>query len=180
MLVNCLDANFEHARLALSNSTVIGLDCEFTSGYTKFHKASTLNLIQLSTYDKVFLLDAQTLTGLDEFKRLLRYLFFEHPTNTIVGFSAGEDLNLVRECIGLEGAKSLECPRFVDVQKVIGGKGSHNLSLKKCVEKHFEGKKFSKFEQCSGWNARPFRRAQLHYAALDARVLLELYDKVKD
>jgi hypothetical protein len=39
------------------------------------------------------------------------------------------------------------------------------------------GKKFSKFEQCSAWNYRPLRRAQLHYAALDARILLDIYDK---
>lgn len=38
----------------------------------------------------------------------------------------------------------------------------------------------SKFEQCSAWEVRPLREAQLHYAAMDAYVLLELFNKMEE
>ena len=50
------------------------------------------------------------------------------------------------------------------------------ISLKDIVKKMFN-KSLSKYEQCSGWNNRPLRRAQLHYAALDAFALIKIYKK---
>ena len=38
----------------------------------------------------------------------------------------------------------------------------------------------SKYEQCSAWDARPLREAQLHYAALDAYVCLVVYEKLHE
>lgn len=32
----------------------------------------------------------------------------------------------------------------------------------------------------SDWEGRPLTRAQLHYAALDAHVLLQIYDKMQE
>ena len=39
------------------------------------------------------------------------------------------------------------------------------------------GKKLSKGDQCSNWNLRPLRKAQLHYGAMDSVVLLKIYEK---
>ena len=38
------------------------------------------------------------------------------------------------------------------------------------------GAQLDKAEQCSDWDARPLRDAQVAYAALDAAVLLRLWD----
>ena len=35
-------------------------------------------------------------------------------------------------------------------------------------------KPISKYEQCSGWDYRPLRKSQLHYAALDAVLPMQL------
>ena len=39
-------------------------------------------------------------------------------------------------------------------------------------------KKFCKFEQCSNWKARPLSKTQLHYGALDAGILIQIYNIV--
>ena len=36
----------------------------------------------------------------------------------------------------------------------------------------------SKYEQCSGWNNRPLRKAQMHYACLDCLLPLVLGEKL--
>ena len=34
----------------------------------------------------------------------------------------------------------------------------------------------SKYEQISNWSHRPLRKSQIHYAAMDAFILLKIYD----
>lgn len=42
---------------------------------------------------------------------------------------------------------------------------------------HIE-KPLSKAEQCSNWGRRPLREAQMHYAALDSFIPLQLYHEL--
>lgn len=44
--------------------------------------------------------------------------------------------------------------------------------------KHFYNVKLSKYEQCSGWEVRPLRKTQIHYAAIDAILPLQLCAKL--
>ena len=45
-----------------------------------------------------------------------------------------------------------------------------------CARRGWRGAQLDKAEQCSDWDARPLRDAQVAYAALDAAVLLRLWD----
>ena len=41
------------------------------------------------------------------------------------------------------------------------------------------GKSLSKVEQCSDWKSEKLSKSQIHYAAMDAYVLIEIYEKLK-
>ena len=68
---------------------------------------------------------------------------------------------------------------FVDIVKLFKEKHPHETqnSLAFMTEKLL-GKKISKFEQRSNWNRRPLKRTQMHYAALDAQICLELFENL--
>jgi len=40
-------------------------------------------------------------------------------------------------------------------------------------------KKLCKYNQVSDWDCRPLRQGQLHYAGLDAYILIEIYKNLK-
>lgn len=167
MFIDAIDDKFEFARKSLNESKYVGLDCEFSGGVHKF-EGQSLQLVQLATFKNVFVFDFNKVIESDEFKGLLMDLFVQNRDVTIIGCGCKEDMNLINKHI----PKGQKMKIIVDIQlqykvnKTIMGLG-------KICEQYF-GKKFSKFQQCSGWNARPLRLAQLHYAALDARVLLEV------
>lgn len=108
----------------------------------------------------------------------IKELLLDTPTITFLLFGGKEDLSLIRASLSeTDRQRPIKC---IDLQSQMNSKEKEKcpLSLKKVAEELF-GKKFSKFEQCSAWNSRPLRKAQLHYAALDARILLDIYDNIK-
>ena len=58
-------------------------------------------------------------------------------------------------------------------------KGKQTQGLAKIVEQEY-GKKFSKYNQESGWLQRPLRQGQLHYAALDAVSVWDILRRVRE
>ena len=71
--------------------------------------------------------------------------------------------------------KEAEVIDLIDIyQQIFLEKAS---SLKDMCQKILE-KSLCKYEQCSNWENRPLKQAQLHYAAMDALVCVKLYKKL--
>lgn len=90
----------------------------------------------------------------------------EDPATLVLGFSIGHDLAILENFIG----RKLQPTSILDLQLLMG---SGTLGLKACVAK-LSTTPLSKTEQCSDWSQRPLRLAQLHYAGMDAVILLYL------
>lgn len=96
---------------------------------------------------------------------------------TVLGFAFGEDLTRLR--LLCDGAQTF-APRIVDLQQAVmakglranGGGGPPGLQAT-CAR--VLGTRLCKAEQCSDWGARPLRKEQVEYAALDASILLDIW-----
>jgi len=72
--------------------------------------------------------------------------------------------------------RKLQPTTILDLQLLLG---DGTLGLKACVAKYSQTP-LSKEEQCSDWGGRPLSHSQLHYAGLDAAILLYLLAEYKD
>ena len=126
-----------------------------------------LETLQLSTCDKVFVVDVPKLRKEPQFIDLVDKVFYQKGPQTLVGLNVKSDKALMNSILKTPHAFK----EFVDLE-------SANEGLSKLALKHFS-KPLSKYEQMSGWSIRPFRRAQLHYAALDAHILIRLLAKMR-
>lgn len=144
-----------------------GFDAEMSGGIHAL-QGNINQTLQVATEDKVFIFDIPSLAKNNEFKVFLERLFCENNDQILIGHSCSGDLKVIHSII----RTNRKIKPIVDIQK--WHKTKKNMALKDIVFEYFK-KPFSKFEQCSGWDNRPLRRAQLHYAALDALVLLKIY-----
>lgn len=72
-----------------------------------------------------------------------------------------------------------KCQSFVDISELFKQKFPTAIqSSLAFIAQSLTGKFLSKYEQRSNWNRRPLRKAQKHYAAMDAFICEILYDKL--
>lgn len=99
-------------------------------------------------------------------------LWFEHDGIKKVGLSLRDD---VRE---LRRKRQIVPQGLVDLQEIVGNYGIEALSLKK-LSAIVLGGRVSKRQQLSNWESAKLTEKQEIYAATDAWVCLEIYDKLK-
>ena len=115
-------------------------------------------------------------------KVFIRWLFGKDTNICILGFAFGGDLQKLQDFVGEDGSALLTDSTILDIQLLLAVSSDYGMlpGLKRCTQKYFK-KPLSKGEQCSNWAHRPLSIEQLHYAGLDAAILLALlYNKKRE
>ncbi len=146
----------------LSKQTIIGFDTEtrpsFTAGVT-----NKVALLQLYGGGKCFLI---RLNRVQMSKQLTAIL--HNPKILKIGAAVRNDI------LGLNALRHFTAGGFVDLQEIVGKYGIADKSLRK-ISGIVLGKKVSKAQRLSNWEAKTLTPQQQLYAATDAWVCVEIY-----
>jgi hypothetical protein len=155
----------------------IGLDTEWRPNLIRSDN-NKVSILQVALEDRIYIFDVLSLHPFPDFNGLLHSLFESETVKLGVGFHA-DIAKLTADYPNLTCFKN-EIKNYTE----ISDKFSEVYKQKTCglagiCEKIF-GKRLSKFEQMSNWENRPLREAQLHYAALDAYILIEVFERMME
>ena len=157
----------EVALVELNTCSWVGFDTETKPAFTKGVK-NKVALVQLST-PKVCYLIRVCKMGIPP----ILSEFLAHATPLKIGLSLHDDYKmLLRSC-------KFKPNGFVDLQKIIKKVGIEELGLQKMYAILF-GKKISKSQRLTNWEAATLTPQQQMYAAIDAWACVDIYEKIKD
>lgn len=152
----------------LNTHSVVGVDTETRPSFRKgmTHKVA---LLQIATYDTCFLFRLNYL-GLPDFLE-------EFLQNDVlkVGLSLRDDFAVLRKRNGGD----LRDGNWIELQDYVPHFGIEEKSLQKIYALLF-GKKISKAQRLSNWEAEVLTEAQQLYAATDAWACVEIYSYLED
>ena len=156
---------FEKAMIELAGHSILGFDTETKPSFQKgvTHKVC---LLQLSTQDTCYLFRIHKI-GLPEALRTL----LASPKIIKVGAAVTDDIK------GLQKIEPFDASGFVDLQKMAVQRGLTDIGLKKMVAIVL-GRRISKRQKLTNWEALEITPSQQNYAATDAWVSLLLYHKL--
>ena len=149
----------------LLRSKVVGFDTESKPSFTK-GKSNKIALMQISTKKRCFLFRLQMIGKNQRLKE-----FLENENIKKIGVAIHGDLRNLRVW------SKFEPKNFVDLQNIVGDYGIEELGLQKIYAIVF-GRKISKSQQLSNWEAKILNRAQQIYAATDAWACRQIYLKL--
>lgn len=151
----------------LMNEGVLGFDTETRPSFRKGRK-NKVSLIQLAN-DKIACLFRINRIGIpDELANIL-----SDPGLIKVGVAIHDDIKF------LKGVRRFDPAGFVDLQGFVKSFGIQSSGLKKLAA-IILGFRISKRQQVTDWEAPDLTEAQQIYAATDAWVCYQIYDKLTD
>lgn len=158
--------NQEHLDKALTflgSLTEIGFDTETRPSFTK-RVHYKMSLMQLAGDDICYLI------RLNRFKKIPSLLesFLKNESVKKIGLSLRDDFH------GLHSLTTVSPGNFIDLQTYVTKFGIEDMSLQKIYAILF-GKKISKRERLTNWEADILTESQQRYAALDAWACLRIY-----
>jgi len=170
--------SFKKVKHAFANSTYIGIDMEWKSKCCLLEAdLPSPSIIQLADEKSCFILDYPRLVKNEYFYDFFNEVF---TGKVFVSFSFHNDIKHIDEP-KIKSFFSLRSQNeIIDLE--IEYKRLLNRKTLSLSELSLEvlGNRLCKMEQVSNWNSRPLRKAQMHYAALDAHVLVLLHIKMQD
>ena len=148
---------------ALRKETVVGFDSETKPAFAR-GKLNKVALLQVSTFSECYLFRINKIGIPDKLKS-----FLEDKNIKKIGLSLNNDI------IGLKRITDINPEGFIDLQKRVNEYAIADMSLQRIYAIIF-GKKISKSQRLTNWEAPTLTTAQQKYAALDAFSCLEIYD----
>lgn len=156
----------EKAVRYLLTQPILGFDTETKPSFKRGHPHKVA-LLQVSTPDTCFLFRLHY-TGLTA--ALVRLL--EDTSLTKVGLSWHDDVN------SLQQLGQVNPQGFTDIQDLVSKLGIEDIGLQKLYANLF-GKKISKRQQLSNWEADILTDKQKLYAATDAWACINIYNELQ-
>ncbi len=157
---------FEQEIDQILENSILGFDTETRPSFKK-GKIYPTALIQFSTQNRAWLLRVSRI-GYPE--KLLKLLSDEDTIK--LGLGLNDDLRRMRSDFQFEPAGFLDLQHYVAAFKI------EEKGLKK-LSGIVLGRRISKSQQVSNWDADYLTEAQLRYAATDAWICLEIYNTLK-
>jgi ribonuclease D len=152
---------------SIARHRLVGFDTETKPSFKK-GKIHPTSLIQLATLDQAWIIRVSRI-GYPE--KLQEMLSSEEVIK--VGLGLNDDLRRLRSDFHFEPAGFLDLQQYVEAFR-IGEKGLKKLSA------IVLGRRISKSQQVSNWEADTLTEAQLRYAATDAWICLEIYRTLRN
>lgn len=151
----------------LEKATAVGFDTETRPAFRKgvTHKIA---LMQLSTEDTCFLFRLNNIGLPDCLANVL-----ENPAIKKVGLSLKDDFSAIHK------RKALALTNFIELQSFVKDYGIEDNGLQRIYGILF-GKRISKGQRLSNWEADVLSDAQKMYAAIDAWACLRIYNELKN
>jgi len=167
---NC--EGFEEIMKDIVEAGTVGIDTEHRFNTIKLENWPT-SVIQISTRTKVYIFDLLKIGKTEEY-----IAFFEALLENKDIMKLGQ--TLLNDLKTGEDKSGPVINNYVDLQKVYKSYNNQKKSSLSAITEDLLNLGLSKCEQLSDWNRRPLRKAQIHYAAMDAFMLIILYEKLKD
>lgn len=157
--------SIETAMQEIEQFDVVGFDTEAKPTFKK-GQIRKISLIQIGTPDKVYLLRIIQ-TG------LLPCIvdFMENPNIIKVGIGLEDDFNL------LNNLQTFDKQGFLDLNKKFEEIGAEKIGARNLAGMIL-GIRISKSAQTSNWEVEKLAEKQIKYAATDAWICLEIYNKL--
>lgn len=148
---------------ALRKEKLVGFDSETRPAFFK-GKTNQVALLQISSLEDCFLFRTNKIGIPEKLKQ-----FIEDESIKKIGLSLNNDFNAM-------GRFAEITPRgFIDIQSLVKEYNIADQSLQRIYAILF-GKKISKSQRLSNWEASALTPAQQQYAAIDAHACLEIYN----
>lgn len=162
------EAQVTEATKCLSHESIIGFDTETRPTFKK-GQSNHVALMQLSTHDTCYLFRLNRIGFAQPLKRLL-----EDDHLLKVGISLKDDFCM----LGRLNNGQFTPRNFIELQKFVKPYGIEDQSLQK-IYAIVIGKKISKGQRLSNWEADHLTESQQLYAATDAWSCIKIYETLK-